>query len=166
MLIFNTISLINNLYIKSQDMDIINAGQIVERVVRRNKVSISELARRMRVNRRSVYNWFDQKTLKIDIICRIGHVLNYDFSADFPEAFGERGISMEKVADEFNDDGHKHPNSVHYWMVKYIALLEKYNSLLSQDASRNENTDHGEMKKMQSKPSYQPIFETDTLTSS
>ena len=147
-------------------MDIINAGQIVERVVRRNKVSISELARRMRVNRRSVYNWFDQKTLKIDIICRIGHVLNYDFSADFPEAFGERGIVvMEKVADEMDDNGHKHPNSVHYWMVKYIALLEKYNSLLSQDTSRNDKLDQGDVKKMQSKTIYQPIFESDTLSS-
>ena len=146
-------------------MDIINAGQIVERVVRRNKVSISELARRMRVNRRSVYNWFDQKTLKIDIICRIGHVLNYDFSADFPEAFGERGIVLEKVSDEMDDNGHKHPNSVHYWMVKYIALLEKYNSLLSQDTSRNDKLDQGDVKKMQSKTIYQPIFESDTLSS-
>lgn len=142
-----------------------NAGQIVERVVRRNKVSISELARRMRVNRRSVYNWFDQKTLKIDIICKIGHVLNYDFSADFPEAFGDRGLIIEKVLDEIDDNAYKHPNSVHYWMVKYIALLEKYNTLLSQEASRNEHLNNGDVKKTQSKSLSSNVYESDTLSS-
>ena len=145
----------------------LNAGQIVERVVRRNKVSISELARRMRVNRRSVYNWFDQKTLKIDIICKIGNVLNHDFSVDFPEAFGERGFAvMEKMVDEMDENEHKHPNSVHYWMVKYISLLEKYNALLSQDAVRKDIiANNGEIKRVQTKSFSHNVYEPDTIPS-
>jgi len=142
----------------------LNAGQIVERVVRRNKVSISELARRMQVNRRSVYNWFDQKALKIDIICKIGHVLNHDFSIDFPEAFGERGFSVvDKSVDGIDESEHKHPNSVHYWMVKYISLLEKYNALLSQEAGHKDAT-NGEVKKLQPKSFSQNLYESDSIS--
>lgn len=143
----------------------LNAGQIVERVVRRNKVSISELARRMQVNRRSVYNWFDQKALKIDIICKIGHVLNHDFSIDFPEAFGERGYSvMEKLVEGIDDYEHKHPNSVHYWMVKYISLLEKYNALLSQETGQKDASNL-EIKKVPSKSFSENAYQPDTISS-
>lgn len=143
----------------------LNAGQIVERVVRRNKVSISELARRLQVNRRSVYNWFDQKTLKIDIICKIGHVLNHDFSVDFPEAFGERGFAaMENLIESVSDNEHKHPNSVHYWMVKYISLLEKYNELLSHEAARNDSSSSSEMKRLHTKSFSHNVYESDSIT--
>lgn len=143
----------------------LNAGQIVERVVRRNKVSISELARRMQVNRRSVYNWFDQKTLKIDIICKIGHVLNHDFSVDFPEAFGERGFAaMEKIVDAMEDNEHKQPNSVHYWMVKYISLLEKYNELLSHETARNGFEQASDLKRLQTKSFTQNLYEPDSVS--
>lgn len=141
-----------------------NAGQIVERVVRRNKVSISELARRMRVNRRSVYNWFEQKSLKIDIIWKIGQVLNYDFSSDFPDAFCERGLVIKEEIDEIDNNGSKHPNSVHYWMVKYISLLEKYNMLLLQEAGRNEShLNDGDIQKSQSKSFSNTVYKADTL---
>lgn len=143
----------------------LNAGQIVERVVRRNKVSISELARRMQVNRRSVYNWFDQKTLKIDIICKIGHVLNHDFSVDFPEAFGERGFAaMEKIVDAMDDGEHKQPNSVYYWMVKYISLLEKYNQLLSQETAGKSIEQSPEIKRLNTKSFSENIYEPDSIS--
>ena len=142
----------------------LNAGQIVERVVRRNKVSISELARRLQVNRRSVYNWFDQKTLKIDIICKIGHVLNHDFSVDFPEAFGERGFgAMENLIASVTDGEHKHPNSVHYWMVKYISLLEKYNELLSHEAIKADSDQHGDFKRLNTKSFSHNLYESDSV---
>ena len=142
-----------------------NAGQIVERVVRRNKVSISELARRLHVNRRSVYNWFDQKTLKIDIICKIGHVLNHDFSVDFPEAFGERGFGlMENLIESVNDSEHRHPSSVHYWMVKYIALLEKYNELLSHGAAKGDSSLNVDIKRLHTKSFSHNLYESDSIT--
>ncbi|HYK77854.1 MAG TPA: hypothetical protein VEV16_12825 [Daejeonella sp.] len=136
----------------------LNAGEIVERVVRRNKVSISELARRLQVNRRSIYNWFDQKTLRMDIICKIGYVLGHDFSVDFPDAFGERGFAaMEKIVDSIGEtDGH--PNTVHYWMVKYISLLEKYNELLAQE-TKNEIIPM-ELKRLQTKSFADNIYES------
>jgi hypothetical protein len=142
-----------------------NAGQIIERVVRRNKVSISELARRLQVNRRSVYNWFDQKTLKIDIICKIGHVLNHDFSVDFPDAFGERGFGvMENLIGTGNDSEHMLPNSVHYWMVKYITLLEKYNELLSHEAAKVDSNPNGDIKRSHTKSFSHNVYESDPMS--
>ncbi|WP_051189401.1 helix-turn-helix domain-containing protein [Daejeonella oryzae] len=143
----------------------VNAGEIVERVVRRNKVSISELARRMQVNRRSVYNWFDQKTLRMDIICKIGYVLGHDFSVDFPDAFGERGFAfMEKIVDSMDETEQGHPNSVHYWMVKYISLLEKYNELLAHEQIKNDSNPVADIKRLQTKSFSTNVYESDSMS--
>lgn len=105
-------------------------GQIIEKVIRRNGYSISELARLTKVNRRSVYNWFNQRNLKSDIIYRIGSVLNYDFSNEFPDLFvnNQSGEPIPLINDVFgrNIDF----KSDIYWKDKYIQLLEKYNELL------------------------------------
>lgn len=105
-------------------------GQIIEKVIRRNGYSISELARLTKVNRRSVYNWFNQRNLKSDIIYRIGSVLNYDFSNDFPDLFinthsGEAIPLVNELMDRSVDF-----KADFYWKDKYIQLLEKYNDLL------------------------------------
>ena len=143
----------------------LNAGEIVERVVRRNRVSITELARRLKVNRRSVYNWFEQKTLKLEIICRIGQVLNHDFSVDFPDAFGGRGfLPMERLVDTMHESENGSSNSVHYWMVKYISLLEKYNDLLSQANSKDDPVDHTNIKRLQKKSFSQDVFTSDSMS--
>jgi hypothetical protein len=80
---------VKNIY---QDMEM-HYGQIVEQIIRRKGYSISELARLTKVNRRSVYNWFNQKQLKPEIIFRIGTVVNYDFSAEFPGLFPDEDFS-------------------------------------------------------------------------
>lgn len=105
-------------------------GEIVELTIRRNNISISELSRKLNVSRRSIYNWFTQKSLSIDIICKIGEVIKHDFSKDFPEIFNQsmdlpdsRDIKSYTAADDYE--------SVNYWRNKYINLLEKHNDFLS-----------------------------------
>ncbi len=129
----------------------LHTGAIVERVVRRSGVSITELARRTSVNRRSVYNWFNQKRLKLDVICKIGNVLGHDFSLEFPNYFPKSDSGSGKKSLSIAIDDNNASESVYYWMNKYIALLEKYNELLvkaSQRTTRSlqlqlkENTDN------------------------
>lgn len=107
-------------------------GAIVEKVVRRSGLSITELARRCNVNRRSVYNWFNQKTLKLDVIIKIGGVLEHDFSQEFPESFDKKEFAGIKHISDPDEQEEEQPdqNNIHYWMSKYIVLLEKYNELL------------------------------------
>jgi transcriptional regulator with XRE-family HTH domain len=115
----------------------LHTGAIVERVVRRSGVSITELARRTHVNRRSVYNWFNQKRLKLDIICKIGSVLGHDFSIEFPNFFPKDEFTQMKRLMESKEEV-ENSESVYFWMNKYISLLEKYNELLLK-ASRKES---------------------------
>ncbi len=108
-----------------------NKGEIVELVIRRNNLSISELSRRLHVSRRSIYNWFEQSDLSLDVICKIGEVLNHDFSLDFPDLFN---MNKLKFLDNLNQDFQEeiNQNSVNYWRNKYISLLEKHNEILSE----------------------------------
>jgi len=106
-------------------------GQILERIIRRNGYSISELARLTNVNRRSIYNWFNQKNLKPEIIFRIGYALKHDFSEEFPELFTEEDFHKVMGPKSTSDDkGAKTEESSSYWKDKYISILEEYNRLL------------------------------------
>lgn len=111
-----------------------NKGDVIERIVR-TKIGISELSRILHVSRSSIYNWFEHGHLNFETICRIGEAINHDFANEFPEEFAKRRSQILAESDfasrtENGDD----ESSVNYWMNKYIALLEKYNELLTEIA--------------------------------
>lgn len=110
---------------------ILNNGQVLERVVRRDRMGISELSRKLNVSRRTIYNWFDQKTLNYEIICKVGTVIGYDFSIDLPEVFAGIGVNYQNQLGMQSLEYKKASAiSVYFWMNKYISLLEKYNEIL------------------------------------
>lgn len=105
-------------------------GQIVELVIRKGGYSISEIARLTIINRKTVYNWFNQKYLKPEIIYKIGCIVNHDFSVEFPELFTKEHFSKpNKDLFMSTENNHDLPEAV-VWKDKYIALLERYNNLL------------------------------------
>jgi plasmid maintenance system antidote protein VapI len=104
-------------------------GEIVELVIRRNHISISELSRKLKVSRRSIYNWFTQENLSREIIYKIGEVLNHDFSAEFPDMF-DRAMILNHHQNKTTDTEVEELESVTYWRNKYINLLEKHNDFL------------------------------------
>lgn len=104
-------------------------GEIVELVIRRNHVSISELSRKLKVSRRSIYNWFTQESLSRDIIYKIGEVLHHDFSAEFPDMFDSSTLVNTQISGN-TSIGINELDSVNYWRNKYISLLEKHNNYL------------------------------------
>jgi AcrR family transcriptional regulator len=105
-------------------------GEIVEYYVRKKGVSITELAAGLNVNRRSVYNYFQNKYLKIDIIFNIGVLIRHDFSSEFPELFTSEEFDR-KTMQNVNNDLVVDPNSdEEKWKDKYIQLLEVYNETL------------------------------------
>lgn len=112
-----------------------NVGKVIERVVRRDHIRISELSRKLHVSRRTIYNWFNQESLSFEIICKIGTAIMHDFSKEFPEEFAriDNGMGDYMNTSENNDhfSAAAPSGSVEYWMNKYIRLLEKYNELLS-----------------------------------
>ncbi|WP_423149191.1 hypothetical protein [Rubrolithibacter danxiaensis] len=114
-----------------------HSGAIVERAVRRSGISIAELARQVDVNRRSLYNWFAQEKLSIDIICKIGFAIGYDFSIDFPEQLtSSKYAQLSRFLESMQQK--EETNSASFWKNKYIALLEKYNEILMKTAAVDE----------------------------
>ena len=103
-------------------------GQIVEYLIRRNGYNLSDLAKLLKVNRRTLYNWFKQPQLKSDVIFHIGKIIRHDFSVEFPELFLpeqfdviQKPIYIQRQSDINNND----------WKDKYCNLLEKYNQALT-----------------------------------
>ena len=113
-------------------------GQIVEYIVRKNGCSITELARGLNVNRRSVYNYFQNKYLKYDIIYKIGQIVRHDFSKELPELFTSDQFEVEQKQSDQVDYSDVANGDVINWQEKYIQLLEKYNEVLK---IKVENTD-------------------------
>lgn len=108
-------------------------GEIIERTIRRNGYSISELSRLMSVNRRSIYNWFNQSKFKTDIIFKIGCALKHDFSVEFPELFSSEEFTKAFSQSKFSADINvfEEVEKINYWKDKYINLLEDYNQILA-----------------------------------
>jgi hypothetical protein len=110
-------------------------GQILEYGIRKAGYNLSELAKHLRVNRRTLYNWFQSPRIRTDIIYRIGKIIRHDFSVDFPELLSYSDTDNQhspKIQDIIlNDD---------LWKDKYISLLEKYNDLLIQVTKNDDNS--------------------------
>lgn len=110
----------------------IHLGNILEQAIRMERIGISELSRKLRVSRRTIYNWFEQENLNIQIILKVGEIIGHDFSAELPENLlrsHRRLLSFDDTSAESR--GEIDNNSVYFWMNKYVSLLEKYNDLLS-----------------------------------
>jgi predicted transcriptional regulator len=101
-------------------------GEILEKVIRRTGPSLTDLAKLLNVNRRSLYNWFLQQRLKPEIILRIGRAINHDFSVEFHWLFKSDDFKIEPLTALESESG----NNITDWQEKYIDLLERYNSLL------------------------------------
>jgi hypothetical protein len=110
-------------------------GQTLEKVIRKGGHSISEVARMMNVNRRSVYNWFDLAVLRSEIIYKIGHKIMHDFSVEFPEIFKpEEFIFKKKPSSSIEESKKQDPSwqvpNEKQWQEKYMELYPRYKALL------------------------------------
>lgn len=102
-------------------------GEIIELEIRKSEFGIAEIARRLNVDRRTLYYWFKKKSLNRELIYRIAAILQTDISDKFPNYFSDRkgGEQQEwtNVMDGARED-------LYYWRAKYIELLERYSLLL------------------------------------
>nr|WP_197718704.1 helix-turn-helix transcriptional regulator [Pedobacter schmidteae] len=116
-----------------------NKGDVIERIVR-TKIGISELSRILNVSRTSIYNWFEHGHLTLETICKIGQAIDHDFANEFPEEFAKASNHTSEVFSSKETKKETCESSIHYWMNKYIALLEKYNQLLTEIAKPETKT--------------------------
>jgi hypothetical protein len=83
------------------------------------------------VNRRSVYNYFQNKYLKYDIIYKIGLLIRHDFSKEFPDMFTSEQFELTNKQSRAFQVAAVEQETVDYWQEKYIRLLENYNEALN-----------------------------------
>jgi transcriptional regulator with XRE-family HTH domain len=96
-------------------------GQVIQKAVKESGISITQLAKKIRKSRQSIYNIFESQNVSIDLILSIGNAIHYDFSKDFKQLKTYSTKTDPMMAEEDNAE---------YWKQKYIALLEEYNQLL------------------------------------
>jgi len=113
-------------------------GRIIELTIRKKGLNITEVARMNHVNRRTVYNWFNQKYLKPEIIYQLGLILKHDFSTEFPELFSKDDFNTPQKDAENSHPGTPSAESGgnQIWKDRYISLLENYNKLLLNYANK------------------------------
>ncbi|MNH77005.1 hypothetical protein D3C73_292910 [compost metagenome] len=122
----------------------IHLGNILKQVLRMERIGISELSRKLKVSRRTIYNWFEQENLNLQILLEVGNIIGHDFTAELPETLVKNHrhvLSAQDASSVKNTDADN--NSVYFWMNKYIGLLEKYNDLLnliSENSPSNKNS--------------------------
>lgn len=100
----------------------IHYGSILEKAVRSSNISITELAKRLHVNRRSVYYWFEKRRLEPEVLEEIGAIINYDFKGYLPPSF------TKKISTPFHQVPVQPAEDIDFWKNKYQRLLERYNS--------------------------------------
>lgn len=108
-------------------------GKILEFAIRRREINISELSRSMNVSRRTVYNWFERRALNKNIMLAVGKIIEHDFSTELGDDFNDehqQTTDLEKEYPKLSETFLSETNETHYWMQKYIQLLEEYNQLL------------------------------------
>ena len=95
-------------------------GEILEAVIRRSGYPIKALAARLGISRNTIYNKFREHDLSYEFIVRVGDIIHYDFTHEYPEI--KTTVSLDK-------DQH----AAELWKLehKYTRLLERYNKLLS-----------------------------------
>ncbi|WP_448104450.1 hypothetical protein [Pedobacter panaciterrae] len=108
------------------------AGEILERAVRRQEISISEVSKRMNVSRRTLYNWFGQQTLDKSLLYAIGIIIRHDFAEEFGADFNTPNhlVTEKNEGNPGEFETSISAEVTRYWMLKYINLLEEYNQLI------------------------------------
>lgn len=104
-------------------------GEILKIVMHELNLKVASVARKMDIDRGTVYRHFDDANLSIDYLVKYGKAMNYDFSKYFPELLNvvqEEVVEYSKQPKTFSDL----EKELQMWKDKYIQLLEQYNELL------------------------------------
>ncbi|MEJ7557459.1 MAG: helix-turn-helix domain-containing protein [Pedobacter sp.] len=105
--------------------DKIHMGQLLEKVIRKKSINISELAAALKITRRTLYNWFKQEVIDEVTMQRISGVIVYDFYANT-----EKPTVIDRT-DYRSSEEASTPNGDAYWQNRYIDLLERYSDLVT-----------------------------------
>ena len=109
----------------------IHRGEVLQAAVKKNKLKVTQVAKKVGISRGTFYNHIIDPHLPFDILERYGKALGYDFTADIPEM---TKYTLEEPAEIYGQ-----PSTIEeailqrdYWKDKYIALLEKHQRMIEE----------------------------------
>ena len=104
-------------------------GEIIKEAVQESGMTVTQVAKGLRVTRKTVYNIFERMDVDNATILKIGAIIHHDFSEKFPKL--KTFFITEDPQEKYNTrDVSQLRTEVDYWKGKYITLLEEYNKLL------------------------------------
>jgi predicted transcriptional regulator len=102
-------------------------GETLEKEVRESKQTITAVTRQLKINRKTIYNWYTKSELPSSIALKVGEVIGVDLVKKYPQQFSDDKpyhVGAKKKTNTVNE------SDVIYWKDKYYAELEKNNQLL------------------------------------
>ena len=97
----------------------IHRGEILKRVVGESGMKVLHLAKAIKVDPKTIYNWYGTPNIPLDKLLELGKALKHDFSMEVPELHKHQSTL---ITDEID------------YQAKYIKLLEDHNELLNTHA--------------------------------
>ncbi len=110
-----------------------NKGKIIEDAIKNSGYQVKALAERLGIARNTLYAKLRGGTLDDEFIQKVGQVIHYNFSLDFPHLRNKDELSQAAdTAGTYHVISSKNPDFVklHALDKKYLSLLEDYNKLL------------------------------------
>lgn len=105
-------------------------GEILQDVIKKKGISLSEVGRRLGIDRSTVYRHTKNANLDDATLLQYGKALNYDFSMEIPELYNSMKLVNEPSPEYRNKTYDELLIERDYYKDKYINLLEKYNVLV------------------------------------
>lgn len=112
--------------------NIMHRGQVVEDIVRKSGFPLSKIAERLKISRRTLYQWFTYPELSIEKIARIGRIINHDFSEELTEMSIFVNEDEHKYGRAMSGDYKKILSERDEYLKLYHDLVEKHTKVLEE----------------------------------
>lgn len=109
-------------------MDSIHMGKLLERAVKRSSLTTLEVAEVLKINRRTLYNLFNQNVIREDTVSLINQALLSKVVVE-NKVFAENIEASNTDNKEASDDMDTNSD----WKNKYIHLIKNYSEMIDDD---------------------------------
>lgn len=92
-------------------------GQAIDFAIKQSHLHLSDVADKMKVNRRTVYNWLQKEQLSDATISRIGDALGFNLYDKYPSVFIKKPAIVGAAKPENENNG--------TFSDRYISCLER-----------------------------------------
>jgi hypothetical protein len=109
-------------------MDSIHMGKLLERAVKRSSLTTLEVAEVLKINRRTLYNLFNQIVIREDTVSLINQAL-------LSKVVVENKVFTEKIeaSNTDNKEASDDMDTNSDWKNKYIHLIKNYSEMIDDD---------------------------------